>query len=568
MSNSDRFDKYALWRKNWPPGLPTRTRFPFGKIPVADCLKKQVEQTPDRVAMNFYGKEVTFKEWDEQADRVATALADMGYNKGDGLLLYMHNSPQTCIAYIAAARLGLIIFTVDSGFKEYELEYEVNDSGARLIFVFDQNYRYVAPLRGRAGIKDVVVTSFHDYMPANPTLPLHPIMEPPKQTFPDTFEFLDLLEKYPPNPPRVDIEMDEEEVVPYTGGTTGLPKGTVHTHENTLRGGAFGYQIWAVGHDLRPCDSALIFGPLTHIGALSWGIWASCVHGRTMYILARYDTDTVMKAIEKYRVEYIPGTVTVCKAILEHPDFKQYDLSSVKLWMPGEWMIWVTAEFSKTFEEALGVPVVKIGYGMSEVCNVGPAGCRVGYEIPFKDKFLMGTVPPDEGVDIKIVDFDTREELPPGEKGEIAIKTPSRCKYYWNKPEETARDFTADGWFYSGDIGMLDEEGYIYWYGRKKYLISVSGFKISPGEVEMIGRNCPDIANIAVSGMPHPSKGEIPKAFVQLVPGSTKTAADIETWFRENIASYKVPTVEIWRELPLTAKGSVDMKQLVAHRDA
>jgi long-chain acyl-CoA synthetase len=556
-------DKHHLWRQNWPEGLPTRSAFPYGRIPIADCLKKQAENTPHKIAINFYGREVTFAEWDEAADRLACALADNGYKKGDSVILYMHNCPQWCMAYIAAARLGLIIFTADSSFKQYELEYEINDSGARLIFAMDDNYPEVKAVRDKTGIEDVIITSFCDYLPAQPTLPTHPIMAKTKQVFPNTLEFLDLLQQYPPLVPNINIEPSEEELVLYTGGTTGLPKGCVHTHENTLLTGAYTYQVKTLGSDLSPSNSALIFVPMSHIAALSCGLFPSCVHGKTQVVLVRYDPLAAMQAIQKYRIEHVPAGVPLFKALLAHPAFKEYDLSSVKLWEAGEWMVWVTPDFAKQWEDAVGCPIVKAGYGMSEIANHMLAGNRIGYEIPFKSPFLMGTVPPDEGIDIRIADFVTHEDLPLGTQGEIVIKSPARCKCYWNKPKETAKLLTPDGWFYTGDVGMLDEEGYLYWYGRKKYLIRVSGFQVSPGEIEMIGRKNPDIANIAIVGIPDDKKGQIPKAFVQLVPQSRATKKDLEEWFKKHIAAYKVPTVEIRTRFPLTRKGSIDMKKLL-----
>jgi long-chain acyl-CoA synthetase len=562
MGKAIQFDKYNLWRKNWPKNIPPKPIFPFGEIPVSDCVKRHAERSPDRIAAIFYGREVSFKEWDDAADRLAAALADMGYKKGDRVLLYMHNSPQVFIAYIAAVRLGMIVFTADPSFKEFELEYELRDCGASLVFAYDQNYPYVKAAQGKTDIKNVIVTSFHDYLPAKPTLPPHPIMALKKESFPNTFEFLDLIRKYPPNPPKVNIGMEEEELVLYTGGTTGLPKGAVHTHMNTLWCGAWAHQVRDLDVNMKPCRSTLVFGPLGHVGALSHSLFPSSVHGRTCIILARYDADTAMQAIDTYKAELFVGTVPIIQGLLGHPRLKEYDLSSVKKWLLGEWMVWLTPELASEWEKAIGTRPVKWGYGQTETINVIPDGTRIGYELPFKDKFIMAAVPPDAGFDIRIVDFETREDLPPGQKGEIVMKAPARCKYYWNKPKETAESLSPEGWLYSGDVGMLDEEGYLYWYGRKKYLIRVSGFQVSGGEIEMIGRQCPDIANIAVIGIPDPRKGEVPKAFVELKPGSQSTAVDIEAWFKQHISSYKVPVVEILPQLPLTPKGSIDMKAL------
>jgi long-chain acyl-CoA synthetase len=556
-------DKYSLWRKNWPTGVPTRSTYPYGKMPIADYLKEQVKVRPNETAMNFYGREISFKEWDETADRLANALADKGYKKGDGVILYMYNCPQFCIAYIAAARLGLIIFPADAGFKQYELEYQIQDSGAKLIFAIDQNYPEVRALRGRTGIRDVIVTSFWDYLPKKLSLPLHPIMAAGKETFPDTSEFCELLRRYLPRPPKTHIEMEEIEIVLYTGGTTGLPKGCVHTHGDTLRSAVYNHQMRALGFDLTPCNSVLVAFPLSHAGALSFALLPSCVHGKTQVILTRYDPLAAMQAIEKYKIEHIAGTVPIYEGLLDQPALRRYDLSSVKLWECAEWMIWLSAEFAKKWKDAVGISLTKVGYGPSEVIIHGTAGTRIGYEIPFKATFMSSAVPPDEGIDVRIVDFDSHEDLPFGRQGEIAIKSPSMCKCYWNKPKETAEAFSAEGWFFSGDVGLLDEEGYLYWYGRKRSLIRVSGFQVAAGEIEMIGRKNPDIANIAVIGIPDEKKGQIPKAFVQLTPGARATEADIEGWFKKHISTYKVPQVEIRHVLPMTPKGSTDMSKLL-----
>ena len=150
--------KYELWKKNWVKEFPVRPTFPYGEVPIAECVKRIAEKTPDRVAAIFYGREVTFREWDESSDKLATALADMGYQKGDRVLLYLHNSPQIFIAYIAATRLGMIVFTADPGFKQFELEYEIEDSGAKLVFGLDQNYKHIEEIRKKNRIKNVILT--------------------------------------------------------------------------------------------------------------------------------------------------------------------------------------------------------------------------------------------------------------------------------------------------------------------------------------------------------------------------------------------------------------------------
>lgn len=176
--------------------------------------------------------------------------------------------------------------------------------------------------------------------------------------------------------------------------------------------GAHDAYINARGRDLSPCKSTLSFLPLSHIGGLSHTLFPSCVDGRSVVLLTRYDPVTVMQGIDKYKEEQFPTTIPIYQELLEHPAFQEYDLSSVKLWKAGEWMIWLTPKFARKVENVIGASAVKMVYSMSEVALVGVSGARVGYEIPFKDEFLVGTVPPDEGVDIRIVDFRTKQDVP------------------------------------------------------------------------------------------------------------------------------------------------------------
>lgn len=549
-------DTYSLRKKNWPSCMPTQSTYPFGRVPAADYLKKHAENTPGKTAIIFYGREVSFREWDESSDRMATALADMGCRKGDALTIYMPNCPQCFIAYTAAARLGMIIFPADSVLKEYELEYHINDSASKVVFCFDQNYPVVKSIKEKTGIRHIIVSSFSDFLPAEPALPLLPIMTEAKQTFPEPMEFLDLLRKYPPNPPKVDIDMDELELVLYTGGTTGPPKGCMHTHETLLKAIVNVNQL-----DMPGGACGVVFAPFAHTAGAA-NVTSLSTSGGTLVMFTRLDPFVLLQAIEKYRIDSI--ILPIFKFYLAQPELlKRYDLSSMKYWVGHEWLHRLTPEDAKKWEELLGKPLVKWGYGMAELTG-GPiaAGSRIGYEVPFKDPFIMGAVPPDEGGDVKIIDFDTREELPPGRQGEIVLKAPWLCKGYWKKPEETARSFTPDGWFYTEDIGMLDEEGYLYWFGRKKYIIRTSGFQVSPAEIETIGMKCSDIAKIGIIGIPHEMRGEIPLAFVELKPGSKATEAEIESWFKDHVASYKVPKVEIRQELPVTLVGKVDVGKL------
>ncbi len=567
MASDNSTKKKELWKKNWPDKINPEVTFPYGEVPISTCLANIAKKDPDRAATIFYGAEMTFRQWDDDSNRMANALSKMGYGKGDTAHLYLHNCPQLFVAYMAAMKLGMIVFFADPGFKAFEMKYCLGDSGAQVVFAFDNNYENLQELHKGGVIKDVIVTSFQDVLPEKATLPLHPILTEAKRVFEGTHDFVTLLKENPADPLDVPMSMDEPEVVMYTGGTTGMPKGAVHTHKNALLCGAWAHQVRDLGVDLSPCESVLVFGPLGHVGALSYSFYPACVHGRTSIIMARFDAETVLKAIDQYQIELFVGTVVVIQGLMKHPDFKKYNLKSVKKWLLGEWMVWLTDEIAKEWEAQVGIRPSKWGYGQTETLNVIPDGGRIGREIPFKDKFMMAAIPPIPSFDVRILDFETREDLPFGEKGEIVIKGPARCKYYWNKPKETAESLSPEGWFYSGDIGMLDEEGYLYWFGRKKSLIRVSGFQVSGSEIEMIGRECPHIANICVFPKKHPKKGQVPLAFVELTAGCSVCAEDLTVWYKAHIAAYKVPEIQILDKLPMTPKGSIDMKKLATDFD-
>ncbi len=271
-------DMHSIWRENWPKGIPTASPLPYGKMPIADYLKKQAEIWHQKVAINYYGREITFGEWDELADRLATAIADLGHRKGDKIVLILPTSPQFLIAYIAAARLGLISMPIDITFKEFEIEYALKDFGdPNIIIVSDELYAVIKPLRERNQIKQVIVTSLCDYLPIEPTLPLHKTMTMKKKTFPDTLDFLDLIGKYTPAPPQVNIGIDELEMILHTGGTTGFPKGCPHSHEDILRAGVHDAYLRGIGSDMKPVESVLCFLPLSHVAGLCASIFSFAI---------------------------------------------------------------------------------------------------------------------------------------------------------------------------------------------------------------------------------------------------------------------------------------------------
>jgi acyl-CoA synthetase (AMP-forming)/AMP-acid ligase II len=477
----------------------------------------------------------------------------MGYKKGDRVAVYIQSCPQCYVIYLAAFKLGLVSVPIDPMHKEIELEYALNDSGADFMIVLDQLYPIVKNVREKCKIKDVIVTSFHDFMPEKPAFPLHRMMLADKQTFPDTYEYRALLEKYPSTPPEVDVDLFDDAWILYTGGTSGFPKGCLHTHFTTLLGGA-GITHLELG--ATKDDILLTPVPHTHMYGLSTGIAASFYCGYTVIVLTRWDATAALEAIQKYRVTKFSWPMPCVASIIDHPDRDKYDLTCFTTCNTVPFAIPFTKEVADKWREITGCRLDNFGYALgTETFNYCACG-GMGIEDPFTDPGAVGVGIIAPGVQIKIVDFETRKELPLSEKGEIVVKSPSQVKYYWNKPEVNKREI-VDGWMHSGDIGALKEDGLIYFYGRKRDVIKVSGYTLAPREVEVLGLANPAIEKIAVIGIPHPTKMEIPKAFITLKPGYHVTEEELSQWFKDNIAAYKVPLVEIRESLPISNKGEV-----------
>lgn len=519
---------------------------------ISNYVKKHAKEMPDKIALNFYGRQVTYKELDESSDRLATAIADMGCKKGDRIAEFMQTSPQIYITYLAAIKLGLISVPIDPMSKEFELEYALNDSGSTLVVTFDQLYPIVKNVKDKSKVKNVIVTSFHDYLPDEPELPLHTIMKTSKETFADTHKFLELIEKYQPNPPTTNVALSDNGWILYTGGTTGMPKGCLHTQYNCVLSALGQCEI---GYRCSKDDILLTFFPHTHVSGISTAFNPTLVCGMMVIPLVRWDPITAMKAIEKYKVTLLFMTTPQYTDIINHPEAKKYNLTSLRQCQIAPFISPFTSDINENWQKITGCPVYQWGFGSSDLFNYA----AYGIDLPFKE-FAFGVAAP--GVQIKIVDFEARKKLPAGKEGEIVVKSPAQLKEYWNKPDETKKDI-VDGWLYTGDIGKLAKDKTLYFFGRKKEIIKVSGYTVAPKEIELIGLKHPAIDKIAVVGLPDAKKGEIPKAYVILKPNARESASEIEAWFKDNISAIKRPVVEIRTELPLSGKGEVLKRKLV-----
>ena len=533
------------WYKSWPEGLPKTLDYP--NIPLHQSLDDTAERLPDKTSLIYYGTEIPFKEVKDKADRFATVLADLGVKKGDRVALYLENSPQFVYAYYGAHKAGAIVVPVNPMFKEMELEYELKDSGSETIVALDHLYPFVEKVRDKVGLKNVFVTNIGDYFPEEPTLPIMDAIKVEKKTYPNTFDFLEKLEDTKPNPPKIEFNPKEDlALLQYTAGTTGVPKGAMITHSNIVTN-VYGSVKW-VG--VTENDIGVGVLPFFHATGMVHSMCNPIMSGATSVLLARFDLAAFLEAIHKYRCTLWVGITTICVAIAMFADPKKYDLSSLRASFAGGAPL--GKEIIKKYKEITGSDMIE-GYGLSESISqltINPV-----------DKPRYGSIGiPVFDVDAKVVDAETgTKELGVGEEGELIFKGPQIMKGYWNQPEKT-KEALRDGWFYTGDIGKMDEDGYFWIVGRKKEMINVSGYKVWPTEVEDFLYKHEAVQEVGVVGVPDEYRGETVKACIVLKPEykGKITEEDIIKWSKEKMAAYKYPRiVEFVDSLPKSGAGKI-----------
>ncbi len=533
-----------IWMKHWPPDMAKEVTLTEGKIPIFEYLRINAKRTPDKPAIINYGREISYKELDESSDQFANYLLDLGLQKGDRVGLFLGNSPQYIIAHFGIQKIGGIVCPCSPLFKEMELTYEVNDAGMKCLVTVDLFMPIVAKaLPNMPTLLQVVTTNFHDYLPAEPTLPLVDYMQIPKQKIEGTMDFLEIMAKYSKTPTQVEIDMDNDiALFEYTGGTTGLPKGAMLSHYAHLFKPSAACDIMGIGEGSRVLTTMPYFniaGMLFLVGPV--------LRGATNVLLTQFDPLTVLQAIDKYKVTEWYSAVPMNLAVMAHPDAGKYDVSSLKLNMTTSFVVALDEKISKKWEEFTGGCLLLEGaYGLSETHTLDTFCPRQ------KIKYGSMGIPSFEE-EFKIVDFDNKDrELPIGEEGEIVLRNPGSMKGYWNKPEATASTL-VDGWVHTGDVGRFDEDGYLYWLGRRKEMIKVSGFSVFPEEVEALINQHPAVLENAVIPIPDAKKGEVIKTFIVLKPDykGKITGEEIISWAKNSMSSHKVPVyVEFREELP------------------
>ncbi len=533
-----------IWMKYWPEDVPREVVFSEGKIPAFEYLRIHAKRTPNKIAIIYYGREVTYRELDESSDRFANYLLDLGLVKGDRIGLFLGNSPQYAIAHFGIQKMGGIVCPISPLFKEMELKYEVNDAGMKCLVTLDIFMPIVKKaLHDMPTLLSIVTTNFHDYMPAQPTINIVDYMSIAKQKVSGTQDFMEIIEKWKVDPPSVKINLEHDiALFEYTGGTTGLPKGAMLSHYAHL----FKPSAAATINGFDESNIVLTTMPFFHIAGMLFLI-APVLRGAINIMLTQFDPLSVLQAIDRYKANFWYSMVPMNLAVMKHQESAQYDLSSLKLNPCTSFVVALNEKIAQQWKIfTKGCELLEGAYGLSETHTLDTF-------LP-RPRIKYGSVGiPSFEEEIKIMDFnDKTKELPVGEEGEIVLRNPGCMKGYWNKPEESANTL-IDGFIHTGDVGRFDEDGYLYWLGRKKEMIKVSGFSIFPEEVEALINQHPAVLENAVIPIGDAKKGEAVKTFIVLKPDYTGkvTTEEIIEWAKGNMSPQKVPaSVEFRKELP------------------
>jgi len=555
----------------WPEGVPHEIS--GYEKPLYSVLDETAQKYPDATYTIFNGAERPFSKVKETADKLACFLGSVGIKKGDRVAIFLPNIPHYPEIFFGILKAGAICVTCNPLYTPNELNYQLNDSGAKAVFCMDHPELYPTTVKAikNTSVETVVICNVKSYLPKIKAILGGLLGKLPKADAhePGHLFFDDAMAGADSTPPTQDIDPTRDlALVIYTGGTTGVPKGASLTHANFMHN-LMALNEWGrIAHEPGLPKETLRHGGFhSFLGVLPWYhsfgmtvcMLAACQTGSKLICIPNPREGNppftgVLQAVQKYKPTFMPAVPTIFVAFTNHPDIDKYDLTSLICCFSGGAPL--PPEVCRQFEAKTG-SVIFEGYGLSETAPIATANPAD------KDNRKIGAIGfPIPNTDVKIVDIETGiEELPCGEDGEIAISGPQVMQGYWQRPEENKavfRDIDTRRYFLTGDIGHIDSDGFIVITDRKKDMILVGGFNVYPRDVEDILFTHPKVALAAVVGVPDSKAGEKVKAFIQLKPGQTADEQEIFDFCKENMAGYKRPrSIEFRDEVPVSPVGKV-----------
>jgi long-chain acyl-CoA synthetase len=542
--------------RSWPAGVPPEVSYPLGEIGMDEHLRHWARERPDHPAVVFYGAQLTYADLDEQSDRFAGWLAEVGVHPGDRVGVLLPNCPQFVVAFYGILKARAVHVPVNPLFREHELAHELDDAGVEVLVALDRLMPLVESVRSRTPLREVLATSLADGLPAEPTLPV------PDGVAADSAVSSGWHQVgRAPRARRRPTDLDALAALNYTGGTTGMPKGCQHTQRHMLYTAATAAAATGYG---AMGDAVLVYVPVFWIAGEDLGLLLPVLTGTTCVLLNRWDPAAVLRAIALYRVTDMIGTVDNYVELMAHPEIVEHDLGSLRRPLCMSFIRKLSVDLRRQWQQLVGEhSVLREGaYGMTETHTIDTftTGFQDGDRDLASEPVFCGLPMP--GTDILVVDKQTGTPLPLGERGEILVRSPSLLTGYWRRPDATT-EVLRDGWLHTGDVGMVDEDGCVHYLGRDKEMIKVSGMSVFPAELEALLSRHPDIVGSAVVPVEDPRTGQVPLAFVQLRPGAKVDEKSLAVWCRQNMATYKVPRVRFVSGFPMTTTGKIKKGELL-----
>ena len=549
-----------IWLKSYPPGVPSEIDATQYRS-LVHLLEESFQKYASRNAFVCMDKFITYADLDQHSRRLGAWLQSRGMKKGARVAVMMPNVLQYPIAIAAILRAGYTVVNVNPLYTPRELEHQLNDSGAEAIIILENFATTLEQVLPRTQVKHIIVANMGEMLGGLKGMIVNFVVRNVKKlvppfSLPNAVRFKDAL-GHARSMKLTPVELRHEDIafLQYTGGTTGVSKGATLTHRNIIAN-LLQMQAWSAPKlaDLPPDERTIICAlPLYHIFALTvCAMWGIREGGLNVLIPNPRDIGGFIKELAKYRFNMLPAVNTLYNALLNHPDFTKLDFSGLKVANGGGMA--VQKAVADKWLAATGVTIVE-GYGLSETAPVATAN-------RFDSTEFSGMIGlPIPSTEVAILD-DAGSEVPLGTPGEIAIRGPQVMAGYWNRPEETAKVMTADGYFKSGDVGVMDERGYVKIVDRKKDMILVSGFNVYPNEIEDVVAAHPGVLECACIGVPDEHSGEAVKVFVVKKDPNLTVEALMEHC-KQNLTGYKKPKyIEFRTELPKTNVGKILRRML------
>jgi long-chain acyl-CoA synthetase len=548
------------WLANYDDGVPTSLE-PYPSRSLTDYLRESAGRWPDRPALLFKGSTITYRTLEYESNALSAAFREMGVKRGDRVGICLPNCPQFLIAEFAAWKAGAIACPFNPTYSEREMEDALKATGAETVVALNRFYGRLKSIQPRTSVKRIIATGIKEYLPWHLRTAYTLLKEEDEGDRIDIASgdssFAELLGRFRRSAlPNVDVKLDDPAVILMSGGTTGLPKGVVGSHRGMVVAGVQ-LQAW-----LRPAmnewtDKIMLPLPLFHVyGNIGVQSLAFINHNPIALIPNPRDLRDVLKEINDVKPAFICTVPTLLNGIMNHAMAREgkVDFTSIKLCFSGAAPL--MAETKKRFEELTGGVIVE-GYSLTEAQMAVVANPVLG------EKKIGSVGMPLPDVHIEILDSDDGfTPVPPGEVGEIVISAPQLMRGYWERPEETKEmlrtNHRGERRLFTGDLGYLDEDGYLFIVDRKKDLIKTCGFQVWPREIEEVISTHPAVAEVGVVGLPDNMRGEIVKAWVVLRADQVLTPSDLKLFCRDRLAPYKIPAkYEFVADLPKTQIGKV-----------